>query len=520
MPVSLCPAIGLAVERERKPELNGQPLALVRDGVLCAVSGEAERFGIKPGQKASGAYSLCENLTVTPYQVDIYEVAVRPLWNACAIESCIVEPGAPETCFVELSGRDQEMRARLLLAGIARRIPATVYCGLAGSKFVAAEASRAAFTQPQRVQSSGAQLAVRSEHVRKSPPPQPLPRGERNIALINSEQLREAYATVGEECSEQFLLIPPGREAVFLDTVTIPVLLLDAKAMERLEKLGVRTLGDIRRLPSGELERQIKQAAVRLRKLAVGEHRESVRALWPPRTLEHRIDFEDEVTSSDRIEQAVLRCSKRIAYRLAPEYARTVRLIVYLAERTKRSVAERPATPIQAVAGLHTVSLRLLERLALAAPVSGVRLIVGDLSIGSARQLQLLDQNQNLPGLPHERQESLETTRLFLTARYGCHALTLASAAVHHRQIDFTLTALGRRCSEPINVNTEHEAPVCFSFRNHSHSILRVLDRWKLSECSGDTVAELSAFRVLFDRTSIADLEQSAVGWRMVGVSD
>jgi len=473
------------VERERRPELKGQPLALTCDGVLCAVSEEAERFGIKPGQKAAGAYSLCENITLAPYLLENYEAAIRPLWNLCAIESSVVEPVSPETCYVELSGRDQEWRARLLLTEINKRIPAHIYCGLACSKFVAAEAAR---------------MNTRTPQTNSAPSPYPLPEGE-------------------GECG-RFLLVAAGAEASFLDAVMVPASMLDRKTADSLERLGIRTLGDIRRLPSGELERQAKQYAARLRRLAIGLDAEAVRALWPPRTIGYDFDFDEEVMDVARIEQALLRCSTRIAHKLARDYARTVRLVAHRPDRSKCSASERLHAPINAAADLYLVSLRLLKRLALACPITLIRLIVRDISIASGNQLRLLDDNESLAGLPHERQAALDTTRKFLNARYGELAMSLASAHIRTQQIDLTLAPLGRRVNDPIEVSIENGALISFSHGNQMYPITGLLDRWKRIECSGDTVSEHSSYRVTYGTRAIADLEESTTGWRLVCVGD
>jgi DNA polymerase-4 len=496
------PRIGLAVEWGRRPELTGKPLALTRDGLLCAVSHEAECFGIKPGQKASGAYSLCANLIVAPYLLDTYEAAIRPLWNLCAIESSIVEPVSPEICFVELSGRDQELRARLLLTEIDNRIPTTVFCGFACTKFVAQEAARAASKGEDRIQISA---QARSSHPHLTSP-----------APARSS-LREPW---GEERDERFLRVAPGAETGFLDAVMIPASLLDRKTADRLERLGIRTLGDIRRLPPGELERQAKQYAARLRRLAVGQDAEAVRAVWPPRRIDQDFDFDEEITNTARIEQALLRCSIRIVRKLDRDYAHTVQLVAHRPDRSKSTASERLAAPINASADLYLISLRLLKRLALACPITLVRLTVRDISIASGNQLRLLDDNEQMAGLPHERQAALETTRGFLNARYGKMAMNMASAFTQPQQIDLTLAPLGRRLNEPIEVSIENGAPICFSHHNRRYPITGVLDRWKCIECNGDSVSERSSYRVTYGRCAIADLERSKTGWRLVCVGD
>jgi len=353
----------------------------------------------------------------------------------------------------------------MLLNAITARIPAAVYCGLAGAKFVAREAA-----------------------IRQPP--------------------------------DRFLHVYFGTEKAFLENVLVPASMLDQKAVDRLERLGIRTLGDLRRLPPGELERQAKPYAARLRRLAIGIDSEAVRALWPQRMIEQKFDFDEEIVDSNRIEQALLRCSARISRMLGRDYGRTLRLVMHRTDRLKCCASERISAPINAAGDLYLVSLRLLKRLALTSAVTGLRLSIRDINIGSGMQLRLLDDNQAMGGLPNERQSALETTSGFLHARYGELAMTRAATFIKPEQIGLTLASLGRRLCVPVEVNCENGIPVSFLHHRCNYRITCVLDRWKLTECRGDTVCERNSFRVSYGRCAIADLEQSAAGWRLVGVGD
>src|SRR5437868_1577965 len=102
MPIACCfmPDIALYVERARSPHLAGRPVGIAGpDDILVVVSEEAAPFGIRIGQTSSGARGLCERLTVLPYDRPAYELAARPVWDLCAVESSIVEPISPEVCY-------------------------------------------------------------------------------------------------------------------------------------------------------------------------------------------------------------------------------------------------------------------------------------------------------------------------------------------------------------------------------------------------------------------------------------
>ena len=129
--------IGIQAERVVKPELVGQPLALLNDEAIAVVSGEAQALGIRRNQKHTAALALCPSLILLPYDRILYDETARHLWDSLAIESSIVEPVSPELCFVELSGRDISERVDQLIESIVEQTGLSIQVGRASSKFVA-----------------------------------------------------------------------------------------------------------------------------------------------------------------------------------------------------------------------------------------------------------------------------------------------------------------------------------------------------------------------------------------------
>src|ERR1700681_4377265 len=98
MPIAcfLLPTFGAACERARYPHLLEKPIALTGSGsVLQVVSEEAARYGIRPGQSASGGRALCPGIVLLPYDRETYTEAARDIWDLLAIESSVVEPVSP-----------------------------------------------------------------------------------------------------------------------------------------------------------------------------------------------------------------------------------------------------------------------------------------------------------------------------------------------------------------------------------------------------------------------------------------
>ena len=460
------PQIGLEVERARTPAIFGIPLGLtLPEGTLTTVSEEAVPFGIRAGHSASAARILCPGMRVLPYDRDAYEQAVQPSWDLYAGESSVVEPISPECCFVELAGPSILDRAQLLVRETAALVSIAVHAGLARTKFIARQAAR--------------------------------------------------HASIG-----QVVVIAPNREASFLAPLAVHSIPgLDKTLRQRLDIHGIHTLGDLQKLPLRELRAQFKQAGIRLHRLATGEDHEPVRPLWPRRFVEKALAFEDEIVDTRQIHEALRRCAETISRCLADrqEYCRALALWVTLANGRILHQHEKQSAPIHDLALLHGSSLRLLERMAIVQPVSGVHLQASDIDCASGRQLALFDLDNPGASLPHERTSALTATMTYLGKRYGSEAVLPARAYGKPRRISLWTDVLGRRINQPLQVTTDPlGTPVAFLWRGKEQQVERVLDRWREEEWCGN--AERTRRTVYLVQTGAApfsELIQSRDGWTL-----
>src|SRR6185437_15005937 len=108
---------------------------------LQVVSEEAEQYGLRAGQKASGARALCPTIALLPYDGEHYSEAARSVWDRLAVESSVVEPVSTELCFVEIGGRDAAARVREIAREIAGIAQAPAQAGLGSSRLVARQAA-------------------------------------------------------------------------------------------------------------------------------------------------------------------------------------------------------------------------------------------------------------------------------------------------------------------------------------------------------------------------------------------
>jgi len=468
---------GIACERKRRPDLAGVSLALTgEDGRLCVVSGEAARYGIRPGQRVSGARTLCTDLYVLPYDRPAYEAEAREVWDLLAIESSFVEPESPEVSFVELDGREITERCRQLAGHVQERAATPVQAGLARTKLVARVAAQ---------------------------------RGEPG----------------------KLVRVPAGREAEFL----APILLeevpdIEPRLVQDLQRLGVRTLGQVASLPPRELQRRFCDRGLALIRLAQGGNAEHVRAAWPPRSVEHAVRFEDEVGDTERLLAALLRCAERVASSLgtAREYCRCLKLALRFDEPSPSAGGhasvereEKLPTPIATLAEVHRAALRLFGRMTVDRPVVEVRLRADDIGVAGGLQLALLDDNEHAHGLPHERAQRLEAALRRLQRRFGAGTVRQAAALDGEERIGLWTDPLGHRMDEPVRVDTDAGGvPIRYWWRGRLRQVARIQNRWRETEWVWGRLAERTIFRVETVPLGVCELRLAGNEWRLVAMAD
>ena len=126
----------------------------------------------------------------------------------------------------------------------------------------------------------------------------------------------------------------PGEEAGFLQALPLDVLPLDPKEEETLERWGIRTVGELARLPENSLVARFGERGEQLVKLARGQQESVLCPYEPPPALEERMDFDWQVTELASLSFPLSKllnrlCRKLEAHRLAAE---EIRLSLKLAD--------------------------------------------------------------------------------------------------------------------------------------------------------------------------------------------
>ncbi|BDI33351.1 DNA polymerase IV [Capsulimonas corticalis] len=459
------PALGVACEQARRPDLAGVPFALITDdGAIFAPSQLAAVRGVRPGQSISAARTFCPALVTLPYDHAAYQNRARLLWDIAAAESSTVEPVTPELFFL-LAGRTFVLNDVSAFAdAMAAAIGAPVLAGIGASKFSA-----------------------------------------RRAAML---------ARPGESFT-----IAAGDELAHLGRVPIAeVAGVDAKSRARLEKLGVRTLGQAA-AHNGKMPKDLRIVGGRLAALAMGRDGDRVRAAWPERSEEANTAFEDETEYLPLIDAALLRLSEKIAAKLQSrhEYCRTLSIQVGHA----RGVAdcwERLILPASDAASIHRGARRLLERGRPAAGVLTLRLVAGELGSGSGLQLSLLDEYGAV--MPAERDRKTAAALTYIRERWGGGAVITAEAMYEATKRALRTYPLGHQSREAVEVRLQDGTPAAFTGKKTRHTVARVQNSWRETDVFAETPSERQVWRVQTAAGALAELHEAGGAWTLHAMAD
>ena len=264
------PTFELRLELVRSPELDSTSVALLaaEGGARRSVWQLSERAadaGVRPGQLVSQAVSLCPALTLLEPDPAHYAAAQDALVEVLAELSPVVEPSGQGRVFLGMDGLGRlhgsaPDQVRRVLRALFRVLPpplvAATRVGLAPGKF-------------------GAWVAA-------------------------------ASARPGEP-----VIVPERELGTFLASRPVSALPVEETTLDRLQRLGVRTLGELLRFPAPALMGQFGEEGARARAWASGERIDPVRPRRPARPVRVALDFPDPVGQVEILHGALDRLLER-----------------------------------------------------------------------------------------------------------------------------------------------------------------------------------------------------------------
>lgn len=271
------PTLELRLELVRTPELDATSVALLSTGggtrrTLWQVSERAHQAGVRPGQLVSQAVSLCPSLTLLEPDPAHYDAAEEAMLEVLGDLTPVVEPAGRGRVFLGMDGLGRlygspPNQARRALRALFRVFPAPLVAatrgGWAPGKF-------------------GAWVAAAEAR-----PGEPV--------VVGSD----------EE------LLP------FLARCPASALPVEESTLQRLERLGITTLGELARLPEAALVEQFGEEGRNALGWATGRRIDPVRPWHRPRPIRVSLDFPVPVAQNGPLHSTLDRLLERALSRPA-----------------------------------------------------------------------------------------------------------------------------------------------------------------------------------------------------------
>jgi DNA polymerase-4 len=270
------------------PALAGRPVVVGGAGprgVVLSASYEARAFGVRSAMPSARAHRLCPDAVFVPPDFKWYRAYATRFREVLLSFTPLVEPLSLDEAFLDVSGAtslfgEPRQIAERVRHAVREELSLTCSVGVAPTKFLAKLASAAA--KPDGI-----------------------------------------------------VVVPAADVLGFLHPLRVEALWgVGERTVEILERLGVRTVGELAAVPMPVLERVLGQGPARhLAELAAGRDDRSVVPYETPKQVSHEETFDRDLDADDDVNRELLRLSLRVAARLRREgyRARTVVLKVRLA---------------------------------------------------------------------------------------------------------------------------------------------------------------------------------------------
>jgi DNA polymerase-4 len=309
-----------SVETQKDPSLRGRPVAVGGTGtrgVVMSASYEARAFGVRSAMPAVRARRLCPDAVFISPDFTSYRTYSNRFREVLLSFTPLVEPISLDEAFLDIGGAvrlfgEPPAIAERIRGDVRSELGFTCSVGVAPNKFLAKLASTRA--KPDGL-----------IHVRA------------------------------------------GAVHPFLDPLPVDALWgAGEKTTETLHRLGVRTVGELSRLPEVILTRVLGEVHARhLLELSRGEDVRVVVPYEAPKSVSHEETFDRDLDDEEEILREVLGLARRVGARLRKDgfIARTIVLKVRLANFSTLTRSKTLPAPTDVAADLYEVAAALYRGL-------------------------------------------------------------------------------------------------------------------------------------------------------------
>jgi DNA polymerase-4 len=318
-----------SVEQRDDPQLRGEPVIVAWRGnrsVVCAASYEARSFGVRSAMPTVRAERLCPGAIFVAPDFTRYRAVSRNVHEIFKRHTDLIEPVSLDEAYLEVTENKMSIPTATLVARtireqIRKELNLTASAGVAPNKFLAKLASD--WRKPD------------------------------GLFVIQPEDI------------DTFLLPLPVGRLPGVGKVT----------GEKLAKLEIKTVGDLRRVELSVLERHFGLYGLRLHELARGIDDSDVVPDRPTQSISVEDTFEQDVLLAET-EPMIRRLAEKLwtASRKESRLARTVVLKLKTSEFKILTRSHTPGSPPSSCEELTDIALKLRERVNLS-PQQRYRLV-------------------------------------------------------------------------------------------------------------------------------------------------
>jgi DNA polymerase IV len=363
-----------AVEELADPSLRGKPFAVGgqpgQRGVVASCSYAARRSGVHSAMPTSQALRLCPELIIISHHHGDYGAASEKVMERLGDLSPLVEQISIDEAFVDISD--------------IREDPKTIACRLQG-----------------RINE---ELGLPC-----------------SIGIANSKLVAKIATEVGKKSSTKgrppnaVTIVPAGSESLFLDPLPVEMIWgVGPKTTEKLAEFGIKTIGDLARRPSTDLERWFGENGRELSMRAHGLDDSPIITEHEAKSISQETTFISDISDDKVLALRLREISSLVGHRLrkADLAGMTVKIKIRWPDFTTLTRQITLPQPTDQDDEIFTNALNLMNKVR--AKGKAVRLIgVGVSGLGTPlRQMELW-------GSETEKKRKLQATLDVLQEKFG-----------------------------------------------------------------------------------------------------
>jgi DNA polymerase IV len=355
-------AFYVACEVRRDSSLRGKPVIVGGTGdrgVVAACSYEARMFGVHSAMPSVRAQRACPQAIVLRGDHALYAEVSKQVHAIFHDVTPYVEPLALDEAFLDVTG------ARRLL-GDGRAIGTAIRTRIHDELNLACSVGVAPIKM---------------------------------VAKMASEAAKPKATSSGVKPGRGVVVVEPDGVLAFLHPHPVQALWgVGPKTLERLQRLGVNTIGDLARMSLGALTSSLgKSSGVHLHNLANGIDEREVEPGREAKSIGHEQTFPADLSNLDDLDRELLAMAEAVASRLreAGMAGRTINLKVRFGDFTTITRAQSVSSAIRTGPELLAVGRALLAEIDTAQGVRLLGISATNLVEPGALQLSLLDSTES-----------------------------------------------------------------------------------------------------------------------------